>query len=58
MKIDRDKIEKYLLEIKARHHEIEELLQKTSDSDLLQHPWLLKGLKYALVEIAEAMARG
>ncbi|MBM4278817.1 MAG: hypothetical protein FJ130_13215 [Deltaproteobacteria bacterium] len=56
MKIDIEKIQKYLMEIKARHHEITELLKKCSDADLLEDPWVLKGLKYSLVEIAEAMA--
>jgi hypothetical protein len=35
MKIDTEKIQQYLLEIKARHREIEELLLKTSDGGLL-----------------------
>lgn len=56
MKIDIEKIQKYLLEIKARHREIEELLLKSSDAQILKEPWLLKGLKYTLIEIAEAMA--
>jgi uncharacterized protein YutE (UPF0331/DUF86 family) len=56
MKIDIEKIQKYLLEIKARHREIEELLLKSSDAQILKEPWVLKGLKYTLIEIAEAMA--
>jgi uncharacterized protein YutE (UPF0331/DUF86 family) len=56
MKIDVQKIQQYLSEIKARHREIEELLLKKSDPDILKEPWILKGLKYALIEIAEAMA--
>ena len=56
MKIDTEKIQRYLLEIKARQHEIEELLGKSSDADILKEPWVLKGLKYTLIEIAEAMA--
>ena len=56
MKIDIEKIQKYLLEIKARHHEIDQLLGRTTDAELLKDTWVLKGLKYALVEIAEAMA--
>lgn len=56
MKIDIEKIQKYLMEIKARHHEITELLLRCSDAALLDDPWVLKGLKYSLVEIAEAMA--
>jgi len=56
MRIDVEKIQKYLLEIKARHYEIDQLLARTSDPELLKDIWVLKGLKYALVEIAEAMA--
>ncbi|MGB9628898.1 MAG: DUF86 domain-containing protein [Thermodesulfobacteriota bacterium] len=56
MKIDREKIQKYLLEIKARHREIEELLQKSTDKEILKEQWVIKGLKYTLIEIAEAMA--
>jgi uncharacterized protein YutE (UPF0331/DUF86 family) len=56
MKIDTEKIQQYLLEIKARHREIEELLLKNSDAEILEELWVLKGLKYTLIEIAEAMA--
>ncbi len=56
MKIDTEKIQQYLLEIKARHREIEELLLKSSDAEILKEVWVLKGLKYSLIEIAEAMA--
>ena len=56
MKIDIEKIQQYLSEIKTRHREIEELLLKNSDAEILKEPWVLKGLKYSLIEIAEAMA--
>ena len=56
MKIDTERIQKYLLEIKSRHHEIEELFRTQIDSEILKEPWVLKGIKYTLVEIAEAMA--
>lgn len=56
MKIDIEKIQRYLLEIKTRHREIEELLLNKSDPEILKEPWILKGLKYSLIEIAEAMA--
>jgi uncharacterized protein YutE (UPF0331/DUF86 family) len=56
MKIDIEKIQQYLSEIKIRHREIEELLLKNSDAEILKEPWVLKGLKYSLIEIAEAMA--
>ena len=56
MKIDIEKIQRYLLEIKLNHHEIEELFQGNADQEILKQPWLLKGLKYSLIEVAEAMA--
>jgi hypothetical protein len=56
MKIDIEKIQRYLSEIKARHYEIDTLLAKASDAEILKEPWVLKGLKYTLIEIAEAMA--
>ena len=56
MKIDIERIQRYLEEIKARHHEIEELLLRNTDTEILKEPWVLKGLKYTLIEIAEAMA--
>lgn len=56
MKIDIEKIQRYLLEIKARHHEIKGLFLKSTDREILDQPWVLKGIKYTLIEIAEAMA--
>jgi len=56
MKIDIERIQRYLLEIKARHYEIDQLMGRMSDAELLKDTWVLKGLKYVLVEIAEAMA--
>ncbi len=56
MKVDKEKIQRYLMEIKSRHHELEELLGKKKDVDILSEPWLVKGIKYSLIEIAEAMA--
>ncbi len=56
MKIDIEKIQQYLSEIKTCHREIQELLLKRSDVEILKEPWVLKGLKYSLIEIAEAMA--
>jgi hypothetical protein len=38
MKIDAEKIQRYLLEIKARHCEIAELLQKNTDEEILKEP--------------------
>jgi uncharacterized protein YutE (UPF0331/DUF86 family) len=56
MKIDIEKIQRYLQEIKARHREIDELMQKMTDAEILKEPWVVKGLKYSIIEIAEAMA--
>ena len=56
MKIDTERIQRYLLEIKASHYEIEGLLRNSSDSEILKEPWMLKGLKYTLIEVAEGMA--
>ncbi|MBW1698497.1 MAG: hypothetical protein JRH18_15300 [Deltaproteobacteria bacterium] len=56
MKIDIEKIQRYLQEIKARHHEIDELMQRRTNAETLKEPWVVKGLKYAIIEIAEAMA--
>jgi uncharacterized protein YutE (UPF0331/DUF86 family) len=56
MKIDIERTQRYLGEIKTCHHDIEELLLKNTDTQILQNPWMLRGLKYILIEIAEAMA--
>jgi uncharacterized protein YutE (UPF0331/DUF86 family) len=56
MNIDAEKINRYLLEIRARHREIDILLSENTDEGILQDAWRLKGLKYTLIEVAEAMA--
>jgi uncharacterized protein YutE (UPF0331/DUF86 family) len=56
MNIDKERINRYLLEIRARHREITALLSENTDEAILQDAWRLKGLKYALIEVAEAMA--
>jgi hypothetical protein len=43
MKVDTEKIQRYLMEIKVQHHEIEGLLLRRSDAELLKEPWTLKG---------------
>ncbi|MBS3920551.1 MAG: hypothetical protein KG012_16890 [Deltaproteobacteria bacterium] len=53
MKIDTEKIQRYLLEIKARHHEIKELVLRSSDAELLKDPWVLKGLKTLEVRLPQ-----
>jgi uncharacterized protein YutE (UPF0331/DUF86 family) len=56
MNIDKESINRYLLEIRARHREISALLSENTDEAILQDAWRLKGLKYALIEVVEAMA--
>lgn len=56
MKIDTEKIQKYLSDIKKGYDEIDTLLSNTADREILLQPWIVKGLKYTLIEIAESMA--
>lgn len=56
MRLDKNRLQKYLLDIKSRVLEIEDLLKEYDSGDLLDSPWLLKGLKYLLIELAEIMA--
>lgn len=42
MKIDIERIQRYFAEIKARHHEIEELLLRNTDPEILREPWAWK----------------
>jgi len=56
MKIDKPRIRNYLLDIKSRTLEIQALLEKYRDQDILAQPWITRGLKYLLIEIAEIMA--
>ena len=56
MNVDIEKIARYLMEIKSRGYDLNRLLAGSTDAALLNDPWKLKGMKYTLVEIAEAMA--
>lgn len=56
MKIDRDRLQNYLLDIQSRAKETEKLLEKFSDDEILSDNWRVRGLKYLMVEIAEIMA--
>jgi uncharacterized protein YutE (UPF0331/DUF86 family) len=56
MSIDTERISRFLLEIKSRSREIAALLAENTDAEILQELWRLKGLKYSLIEVAEAMA--
>ncbi len=51
MKIDTEKIQQYLLEIKARHREITELLLKNSDDQILKEPGSHCGVRLAILQI-------
>ncbi len=42
MNIDTEKINRYLLEIRARHREIVILLSENTDEGILQDAWRLK----------------
>jgi uncharacterized protein YutE (UPF0331/DUF86 family) len=56
MSIDTERISRFLLEIKSRSREIAALLAENTDAEILQELWRLNGLKYSLIEVAEAMA--
>ncbi|OGF58772.1 MAG: hypothetical protein A2Y62_09715 [Candidatus Fischerbacteria bacterium RBG_13_37_8] len=56
MKIDTARLQNYLLDIKSRTIEIEKLLSNNNNEQILSDPWLIRGLKYLLIEIAEIMA--
>jgi uncharacterized protein YutE (UPF0331/DUF86 family) len=56
MNVDIEKITRYLMEIKSRRQDLGQLLADSPDAALLNDQWKLKGLKYTLVEMAEAMA--
>jgi len=56
MSIDTERISRFLLEIKSHSREIAALLAENTDAEILQELWRLKGLKYSLIEVAEAMA--
>jgi uncharacterized protein YutE (UPF0331/DUF86 family) len=56
MKIDRTRIQNYLMDIKSRTLEIEGLLERNRNEEILSQTWLIRGLKYLLIEIAEIMA--
>ena len=56
MKLDKDRIENYLRDIKLRTGEIENLVNNYSQNEILSQKWIIRGLKYLLIEIAEIMA--
>jgi uncharacterized protein YutE (UPF0331/DUF86 family) len=56
MNIDKERLENYLRDIKKRNIEIEDLLENHTDKQIISNDWLIRGLKYLLIEIAEIMA--
>jgi uncharacterized protein YutE (UPF0331/DUF86 family) len=56
MNVDIERLQKYLSEIKGRSRDIDSLLAIYKDSQILDQPWVMRGLKYVIIEIAEAMA--
>ena len=54
MKLDKERLEKYLDEIAAETIDIEKIISQKND--LLQDPHILKSLKYSTIVIAEAIA--
>lgn len=56
MKIDKDRIENYLMDIKSRAIEIENFISTRKNKDILSQTWLIRGLKYLLIEMAEIMS--
>ena len=56
MKIDNNRLQNYLLDIKSRTIEIEKLMDGFTDEEILSNSWQIRGLKYLLIEIAEIMA--
>jgi len=55
-KLDTKRLGHYCLSIQENIEDIRFLLSEYSDEELLEKRYLLKSLKYSLVEIAEAMA--
>jgi uncharacterized protein YutE (UPF0331/DUF86 family) len=58
VKLDKERLEKYLDEVAAETIDIEKIFSQKDKktSDMLQHPHILKSLKYSTIVIAEAIA--
>jgi len=54
--LDPKRLRRYCLTIQENIEDIRLLLSRYSDEELMQNRYLLKALKYSLIEIAEAMA--
>lgn len=55
MKVDKERIEKYLGEIAAETFDIKNVLEK-SNAEIIKDQHILKSLKYSTIVIAEAVA--
>jgi uncharacterized protein YutE (UPF0331/DUF86 family) len=58
VKLDKERLEKYLDELAAETIDIEKIISQKDKktSDMLQDPHILKSLKYSTIVIAEAIA--
>ncbi len=56
MRVDRERIQRYLVEILSNVRDIQDLFDQHEDEELLQNKHLMKSLKYSLVEVSEAIS--
>lgn len=58
MKLDKERLEKYLDQIASETIDLEKIISQKSkkDDDILQDPNIIKSLKYSTIVIAEAIA--
>jgi len=56
VKVDKERVKKYLYDILSNTREIENLLKDYGSDEILGNRHLLKSIKYSLVEISEAMS--
>ncbi len=54
MRVDKERIKKYLFDILSNLRDIESLLREYGEKELVKNKHLMKSLKYSLVEISEA----
>ncbi len=56
MKINEKRIKNYLYDIKNNTNELKNILEQNNDETILNNPFIIKSIKYTLIEIAEAMS--
>ncbi|MBI3754902.1 MAG: DUF86 domain-containing protein [Deltaproteobacteria bacterium] len=56
MKVDKERVKKYLYDILSNVRDIEGILKGHSEDEIVSDKHLLKSLKYSLVEVSEAMS--